>query len=611
MAEFSPERRLLVAFALSIVIFLGWGAYMRRKYPPPPVPIEEPATEPTPAAPVVVAPPSVEKKQAGQPKPFAPPDVAQGKAAAEETEYRVELKTATVIFSNRGAVVRSWTLKNYHDAEGKPLEVVQGRTTRLGWPLSFQLDDADLEAKLNDALYVVQDQPLAAPGAAQGELAEVVFEWSDGQVAARKHIRFTSDGLCEIRTAISTPDNPVAHRLAWRGGFGEQAVAASGTTVAPPQVFVRAPEGLKRQPAMQAGQTTGWLWKSASPFPYSGEGAYAGIEDQYFVALFLPERPQLSTTAWASDWTPPRDKNGKEQKPVKIGAVAIGAEGNGNALRLFVGPKDIQALERLSAPALSSGLRPQLSDELVDYGWFAFIAKPLLWGMQALYHKAIPNYGWVIVLLTAFINFALFPLKLKSMESAWKMGKLAPQMKAIQARYKQYKFNDPRKQQMQQEIMALYQEHGVNPLGGCLPLVLQIPFFFGFYKVLAISIELRQAPWFGWIDDLSQHDPYYILPVVMTATMYLSTRMTPMTTADPMQQKMMRLMPLVFGFMFLSFSSGLVLYWMVSNIVGIGQQWWINRRHRLHDEAEKLAAKDRKKKKKRPEDSAGETGDEP
>ena len=154
--------------------------------------------------------------------------------------------------------------------------------------------------------------------------------------------------------------------------------------------------------------------------------------------------------------------------------------------------------------------------------------------------------------------------------------------------------------------MALYQQHGVNPIGGCLPLLLQIPFFFGFYKVLAISIELRQAPWFGWIHDLSQHDPYYILPVVMTATMYLSTRMTPMTATDPMQQRMMRLMPLVFGFMFLSFSAGLVLYWMVGNIVGIGQQWWINRRHRLHDEAEKLAAKDRKKKKKRPEDSGGE-----
>ena len=583
MAEFSPEKRLLIAFALSIVIFLGWGAYMRWKHPPPPVPLEEPSAEPAQATPAVVAPPSSDKEQAGQPKPFAPPDVAQGKAATEETEYRVELKTATVIFSNRGGVVRSWTLKNYHDAEGKPLELVQGRTTRLGWPLSFHLDDADLEARLNDALYVVE-----ATEAAGDKLSEVVFEWSDGQVAARKHLRFTPDGLCEIRTAISAPDSPVPHRVAWRGGFGEQAVAASGTTVVP-QVFVRTPEGLKRQPAMQAGQTTGWLWKSVSPFPYGGEAAYAGIEDQYFVALFLLERPQLNTTAWVTDWTPPAVA-GKEQKPVKIGAVAVGADGNGNALRLFVGPKDIQALERLSAPALASGVRPQLSDELVDYGWFAFIAKPLLWGMQALYHKAIPNYGWVIVLLTAFINFALFPLKLKSMESAWKMQKLAPQMKAIQARYKQYKFNDPRKQQQQQEIMALYQEHGVNPLGGCLPLVLQIPFFFGFYKVLAISIELRQAPWFGWIDDLSQHDPYYILPVVMTATMYLSTRMTPMTTADPMQQKMMRLMPLVFGFMFLSFSSGLVLYWMVSNIVGIGQQWWINRRHRLHDDFDSSTA---------------------
>jgi len=527
------------------------------------------------------------------------------KQGTEERYIRVETDTASIELSSRGAVVRSWALKYYHDAEGKPLELVQGRTTRLGWPLSFQLDNPELETRLNDALYAVEapHEPLEAP-------VELVFEWSDGQVAARKSFRFTRDGLCEIQTAIAAPDNPVPHRVAWRGGFGEHAVAERGQATVPAQVFVRKPDGLKRQPAIQAGQTTGWLWQTASPFPYSGEAAYAGIEDQYFAALFVPRQPQLSTTAWATDWTPPTGEDGKKKDPAKIGAVAVGADGNGNALRLFVGPKDIQVLERLSAPALASGVRPQPSDELVDYGWFSFIAKPLLWVMQALYQKAIPNYGWVIILLTIFINTALFPLKLKSMESAWQMQKIAPQVKAIQARYQQYKFNDPRKQQMQQEIMALYQEHGVNPLGGCLPLVLQIPFFFGFYKVLAISIELRQAPWFGWIHDLSAHDPYFILPVVMTATMYLSTRMTPMTVGDPMQQRMMRLMPLIFGFMFLWFSSGLVLYWMASNVVGIGQQWWINRRHRLRDEAEKLAVKDRKKKKKRPEDSAGETGDE-
>jgi YidC/Oxa1 family membrane protein insertase len=598
VAEFSPEKRLLIAFALSIVIFLAWSWYMRAKYPAPPpqpVPVEEPTAQPAAPSPSISPPASAGKPAGLTPGALPSPEPRQ---ATELREIVLETPTATVRLSNEGAVVTSWTLKDYHDAAGKPLELVQGRTTRLGWPLAFQLDDSKLEEKLNTALYLLQE---TSP-------AELIFEWSDGQVAARKHLRFTPDGLCEIRTAVFAGDRPVPHRVAWRGGFGEQAVAARGTTVVPPQVFVRKPDALHRQLALQAGETTGWLWKSASPFPYSGEGAYAGIEDQYFVALFLPQRPELSTTAWATEWTPPPDEDGKKKESAKIGAVAVGAESNGNALRLFVGPKDIQALERLQAPALASGARPQLSDELVDYGWFSFIAKPLLWAMQWLYHRAIPNYGWVIVLLTVFINFALFPLKLKSMESAWRMQKLAPQMKAIQERYKQYKFNDPRKQKMQQEIMALYQEHGVNPLGGCLPLLLQIPFFFGFYKVLAISIELRQAPWFGWIRDLSQHDPYFILPVVMTASMYLSTRMTPMTTADPMQQRMMRLMPLVFGFMFLWFSSGLVLYWMCSNLVGIGQQWWINRRHRLHDEAEKLAARERKKKKKRPELS-GEEGE--
>ena len=197
------------------------------------------------------------------------------------------------------------------------------------------------------------------------------------------------------------------------------------------------------------------------------------------------------------------------------------------------------------------------------------------------------------------LNTIIFPLKYKSMLASVKMQKLAPQMRAIQDKYKKYKFNDPRKQQQQQEVMALYRQHGVNPMGSCLPMLLQLPFFYGFYKVLASSIELRQAPWFGWVQDLSQPDPYYILPVVMALAMYLSMKMTPMTTADPSQQKLMQFMPLMFGFFFLTFPAGLVLYWLMSSVAGVGQQWWINKRQREHDQAEKLAAKERKKQKRR------------
>ena len=159
------------------------------------------------------------------------------------------------------------------------------------------------------------------------------------------------------------------------------------------------------------------------------------------------------------------------------------------------------------------------------------------------------------------------------------MQKAAPEVRSIQDRYKKFKFNDPRKQEMQKEIMAVYKRQGINPLGGCLPMLLQIPFLYAFYKVLSITIEMRHARWLGWIKDLSARDPYYALPILMAVTMYFLQKMTPTATADPAQQRMMNMMPIMVGGMFVVFpvSSGLMLYWLVGNIIGIGQQWFINR----------------------------------
>jgi len=213
----------------------------------------------------------------------------------------------------------------------------------------------------------------------------------------------------------------------------------------------------------------------------------------------------------------------------------------------------------------------------VDYGWFSIVAKPLFMGLRYLHDRWTHNYGWAIVILTVLINLAMFPLKLKSIRSAQEMQRIAPLVKSIQEKYKGYKFNDPRKQRMNQEVMKLYQEHHINPLGGCLPMVVQLPFLYGFYKVLDVSIELRHAPWILWIKDLSAPDPLYILPTLMIITTFIMQKMTPMTTADPAQQRMMMIMPLVFGIMFYSFASGLVLYWLTGTVVGIAQQMFINR----------------------------------
>ncbi len=591
MAEMSPEKRILLAFGLSFLILLGWSAYFRTTVPPEATPPEPPAASEPARAP----------SAAPAPQPAAPvttPAPSQVVQGSVERLITVQTDAATILFSTHGANVRSWRLKNYLADDSQPVELVRARETRRGFPLSLAVADPAVQEKLNGALFVA-----SAPADTLEAPAEIVFEWSDGTLAARKRFRFENGYLLEVRTEVSASGQPLEHQLAWEGGFGEPA-QNGGIGALAAQVFVRLPDKLQRQPAAQAGQTTGWLWKKPSPFPVRGEAAYAGIEDRYFAALFIPRRAELTARAWADEWQPAA----AGEKKQSIGELAVGVT-NGSALRLYVGPKDLAVLAAVDAPAFSSGVTPKLSDELVDFGWFWWVAEPLFAIVKWMYAQWIPNYGWVIVLLTVAINVILFPLRWKSMQSSFKMQKVQPQVRAIQERYKQYKFNDPRKQQMQQEIMAVYREHGINPMGGCLPLLLQLPFFYGFYKVLAISIELRHAPWMLWIRDLSQKDPYYVLPILMAGTMYLSMKMTPMTVGDPRQQRMMQIMMLAFGFMFLNVSAGLVLYWLASSTVGLVQQYWINRWHRQHEEAEKEAARIRKKKKKH-RAAAGEPEDE-
>jgi YidC/Oxa1 family membrane protein insertase len=244
------------------------------------------------------------------------------------------------------------------------------------------------------------------------------------------------------------------------------------------------------------------------------------------------------------------------------------------AFRLFVASKATDALRSANPPL----------ETLVDFGFFKWFAKPLFLALVYIHDHWVQNYGWAIVVLTILINLLMFPLKLKSIKSAQEMQRIAPLVKDIQEKYKQYKFNDPRKQRMNQEIMKLYQEHHINPLGGCLPMALQMPFLYAFYRVLDVPIELRHARWIWWIKDLSAPDRFHpwgiplpILPTLMVISMFILQRMTPIATADPAQKRMMVLMPIIFGIMFFKLASGLVLYFLVANLVGIAQQEIINK----------------------------------
>ena len=233
-------------------------------------------------------------------------------------------------------------------------------------------------------------------------------------------------------------------------------------------------------------------------------------------------------------------------------------------LRVFYGPKDFDILKATEGSLVRA----------IDFGMFAFLVVPLLTALRWV-HGFVGNWGWSIIVLTLLINAAMAPLRHKSLVSMRKMQQLQPEVKAIQKRYEKYKVTDPERQKMNTEVMELYKSKGVNPASGCVPMLLTFPFLFAFYAMLSQAIEIRGADFAGWIRNLSAPDPYFVLPVVMGLAQFWQTKMTP-TTADPTQQRIMLMMPIMFTVMSLSFPSGLVIYWLVSTLFTIGQQYVTN-----------------------------------
>jgi YidC/Oxa1 family membrane protein insertase len=546
--ELSAERRALLAAVLSLLVIVAWAyLYKPKPQPAPPMPTPQVSTSPPPV--VSAAAPST-------------PATSLVKAATQEKTFVVENGLYRVEFSNRGAVVRSWQLKKYRDDAKPPrtLDLVHRDAAQQtgGWPFSLLLDDPQLEKAANSALFVAtpESASLAAP-------AQIEFEWSDGHLAVWKRLKFDRDSyIVGLESSVTLDGTPLAHGVAWRGGFGDATVYQPAERM---QVFTSTGGKLLSLPHKKLA-----LPREPAQRRQAGTADYTGIEDPYFAAAFLPRTGTPGGLAvW--QWKLEREvvQEGKPAKePVAEMAAGLPAAGP-TSLRVYVGPKDLDELKRVTPP---------LSD-LIQFGYLEFIAAPLFYLLEWI-HRYVPNYGWAIILMTVLINMVLFPLKMKSWRSMQKMQKVAPEVKAIQERYKKYSMRDPRKAEMNKEVMAVYQREGINPMGGCLPMVLQMPIWFGLYRMLGVTIELRHAPWLGWIRDLSARDQYYILPVLMAVTMYAMQKMTPTTAVtDPAQQRMMTMMPLMMGGMFVVFpvSSGLVLYILSSNLVGMAQQWYLNR----------------------------------
>jgi len=284
--------------------------------------------------------------------------------------------------------------------------------------------------------------------------------------------------------------------------------------------------------------------------PFLQDLHWIGLDSRYFALIGLMDGGKGTGRIVRRVVDVTGDEAESEEVFVSVGATS--------GVRFFFGPKEEKILARVD-PTLSG---------LVDYGWLAILVRPLLACLRWFY-GLVGNYGWSIIILTVLINLALVPLRYKQVVSMRKLSELQPKMRSIQDRYKKMKRDDPRRQNMNVEIMELYREHGVNPLGGCLPLLIQMPILFAFYRMLASSIELRGAPFILWIEDLSRPDPYYVTPILMGIAMVFQQKVMPSTSTDPMQQKMMMVLPIIFTFLFLKVSSGLAVYFLFSNLFGI------------------------------------------
>jgi YidC/Oxa1 family membrane protein insertase len=339
----------------------------------------------------------------------------------------------------------------------------------------------------------------------------------------------------------------------WGPGLGDIGARASGGSFFTGN-YVQPPQGIYHRD----GDVERLAGNNLVEQPvHEGVFRFAGIDDHYFLAAAVnpgQARVEFKPTPIA----------GPDQTQRQLLAETITFEKGPQKVRFFYGPKQFDLLKSVDAELVRA----------INYGMFGFLAVPLLGALQWIY-GFVGNYGWSIVLLTILINIAIFPLRHKSVVSMRKMQAVQPQMKAIQDRYAGLKATDPARQKMNTEIMNLYREKGVNPASGCVPMLLQFPVLLAFYSMLSQSIELRGADFALWINDLSQPDPYYVIPVLMAITMFWQARITP-STADPAQQRVMMLMPLMFTVFFLWAPSGLVIYWFVSNLWAIGQQYFTN-----------------------------------
>jgi YidC/Oxa1 family membrane protein insertase len=523
------EKRLLLAFVLSAAILLAWSVIF-----PPPQRVSQPPAVPTETSPTTgreSEEPVPTEVAAQEPAELAREAIDELVEATAEETFVLGNDVISVTLSNRGAAVVSYRLLNYDGDAGQPLDLVQTvDAPRVAKPLQMLTADGP-----DDRLYVTETLENG-----------VVFRWSDGLGShATKRVELSGDGY-GLDIEISLAGDMAAARLALGTGMRDLDESEQNSRLALWGEAIMLADGeverFKRRKVKER--------QVLAPASLT----YVGFEDAYFLNILRP------SGAVEDVRIEPLEFGGEDKEATRVLRISV-APSRGEVYGQLLGaPKEYDLLQEVG----------QGVEKTLDFGLFSPISVFFLKALRWIY-GLVGNYGVAIILLTLGIRILLFPLMHTSTVSMRKMAKVQPKVKEIQAKYKKKKSDPQARAKMNQEMMALYKEEGVNPMAGCLPLLVQLPLLWALYKLFLSAIELRHAPFVLWITDLSAKDPLYVTPVLMTATMWLQQRLAPQA-GDPQQQRLMRMMPLIFGIMFLQFPSGLVLYWLANNVITIIQQ---------------------------------------
>ena len=541
------EKRIFSAVLISIGLLWLWAAVAPMLFPD----LVKPPRPNTPAATSTTTPkPSGGPTSVGQPRPAAagpytslPPTTAQPLQLT-----RVETPDYIATFSNRGAELVSFRLKHFSTKpkNGDLVELVKARdASRSDFPFAIETRDPNVTKRLNTALYEVRNQVVNGAGT-----LEYRYAGADG-VAVTKTFRFSREFLFNFGVSVAPA---VPYRVVIGPGIRTLDAEEKDS-----QFTITGNGVVQRDDSLKVVRR-----EKSDRVNVFDSVQFVGIADNYFLSVLRPDKADGAVVR-AEDFGTGKEK--RRELYAGLNALSDGTISGG----AFFGPKQTSVLDRY-------GL-----ERALQFGTFGVIARWFLIILKWL-NDATHNWGWAIVILTIIIKVVLYPLQHKWMLSMKKIQKVQPKMEAIKAKYRKHRTDPDQRQKMNTEMMKLYQQEGINPAGGCLPMLVQFPIFYGFYEMLSHAIELRGAPFALWIHDLSAKDPTYVLPIVMTIAMFFQQMVTP-TSADPSQRRMFLIMPIVFGWIFKEFPSGLVLYWLVQNILTIVQQMITNRYWKDHPTA--------------------------